>query len=43
MDFDGVFTDDYVSQDQNGKESIVFSRKGWVCNSNVKREKDLNY
>ena len=27
MDFDGVFTDDYVSQDQNGKESIVFSRK----------------
>ena len=27
MDFDGIFTDDYVIQDQNGKESIIFSRK----------------
>ena len=27
MDFDGVFTDDFVSQDQTGKESVIFSRK----------------
>ena len=38
FDFDGVFTNDYLIMDENGKESVVLSRKDGMGIKRLKKE-----